>query len=113
MDPAIHELKPENFKREYGILCHRIYPKEESPTPFGATWCRVEPGGSTDPHDHDEGETFFIMEGAGTMTIRGESNPVKKGDTVFIPPLSNHVLKNNSQEDELVFLSVYWENKQE
>jgi len=105
----IQEVKRENFQEEYGILCHRIYPDDRASTPFGSSWCIVEPGKSTDPHDHEVGETFFILEGSGIMSIGGETSSVTKGSVVYIPPFANHVLTNTSPSANLVFLSVWWE----
>jgi mannose-6-phosphate isomerase-like protein (cupin superfamily) len=80
----IQKLDPENIKREYGILCQRFYPYPGTSTPFGSTWCVVEPGGRTLPHEHFEGETFFIWEGRGKMEIAGEQAEVEKGDVIYI-----------------------------
>ena len=106
----IQEVKRENFKAEYGILCHRVYPNEEINTPFGSTWCIVEVGKRTDPHNHEVGETFFILEGQGNVSINEETSHVKKGAVVYIPPFSKHVLTNTSPSENLVFLSVWWDS---
>src|SRR4051794_19551020 len=95
----IQEVKRENFQEEYGILCHRVYPTEQAETPFGSSWCIVETGKSTDPHDHEVGETFFILEGRGNVSIDGETSPVAKGSVVYIPPCANHVLTNTSPSE--------------
>lgn len=105
----IQTVAKENMKQEYGILCQRLFPNPQTPTPFGSTWCVVEPSGATLPHQHHEGETFFIFEGEGEMTIGDTTSSVKKGDVVYIPAFSNHVLKNSSATAPLNFLSVWWE----
>lgn len=105
----IQEVKRENFQEEYGILCHRVYPTEKDSPPFGSSWCIVETGKSTDPHNHEVGETFFILEGEGKMSIDGQTSPVMKGSVVYIPSYATHSLLNTSSTENLVFISVWWE----
>lgn len=104
----IHRQREANFKKEYGIKCQRVYPAAGGYTPFGSSWCRIEPLKRTEPHDHSEGETFFILEGHGLMTIGEEREEVKAGDVVFIPAGETHCLINVSAGRELTFLSVWW-----
>ncbi len=104
-------LDIQTFKREYGILCRRAYPRPETFTPFGATWCVVEPGGTTLPHGHHEGETFFIVDGKGEMRIGLEKSSVARGDVVYIPANAPHVLVNESSAEPLVFVSVWWDGE--
>jgi methionyl-tRNA synthetase len=104
-------LSPEGFRSEYGIQCHRFFPVPGMPTPFGATYCRVGPSESTLPHQHHDGETFYLVSGHGRITIAGEADQdVRSGDVVFIPPHAEHQLTNLSGHDELTFYSVWWED---
>lgn len=105
----IQTLRQDKMREEYGIRLQRFYPVESHPTPFGSSWCVVEPGGSTLAHEHHEGETFFILEGKGMMRIGDETTAVSEGDVVMIPPFSQHVLENRSGAERLVFLSVWWD----
>src|SRR5579862_5006427 len=98
----------DRLKTEYGILCQRLLPAAGLSAPFGATHCVIPVGGSTSPHDHFEGETFYVTHGQGLMSIDDESRPVGAGDLIILPSRSHHVLKNTGP-DELVFLSIYWE----
>ncbi len=104
----VQHVSPSDLKREYGILCQRLYPLTGEKTPFGSTWCVVEPLGSTLPHDHHEGEVFLIFSGKGKMTIDTEIREVGVGDIIHIPPFSRHVLENPFAE-EIRFVSIYWE----
>lgn len=104
-------LSPERFRHEYGIQCHRFFPAPGLTTPFGATFCQVGPSEATEPHQHHEGETFYLVSGQGRMAIAGEPDfTVKTGDVVFIPPHAAHQLTNLSDRDELTFYSVWWED---
>ncbi len=104
----IHRVRNQEFKKEYGIRCQRVYSSATDGTPFGTTWCLIDPLKRTAPHQHVDGETFFIVEGHGLMTIGEEREEVKAGDVVFIPPQSEHCLINVSANRSLHFISVFW-----
>ncbi len=61
-------------------------------------------GAATERHYHKLSEEFyFILEGAGTMEIDGETRQIGPGDAVLIPALAWHQLKATSP-DRLRFL---------
>lgn len=50
-------------------------------------------------HYHIETEElYYILEGAGEMTIDNETCAVAAGDCIFIPRLSSHTLRNTGAE---------------
>ena len=59
-------------------------------------------------HGHEPAETFFICRGRGTMKIDGETSEVGPGDVVYLRPRCIHDLRNDSPDDDLVFISVFW-----
>jgi len=62
----------------------------------------VGAGGATQRHYHKLSEEFyFILEGAGTMEIDGETREVGAGDAILIPPGAWHTI---SAEKPLRFL---------
>ncbi|MDI1460789.1 cupin domain-containing protein [Catellatospora sp. KI3] len=93
----------------YGIRYQQLYPHGgEELAPWGVGRAVVEPGGSTEPHEHTENEVFVFLSGTGTMTIGDESCPVDASTSVLIPAGSRHHVANTSATERLVFLSVYW-----
>jgi methionyl-tRNA synthetase len=106
----IQQISAEKQTNEYGIVMQRLFQVATPPlnTPFGSAWGFIEPANSSEPHQHHEHEVFILMEGKGTVLIEDEVNNVVKGDTIYIPPFSNHILKNDS-DDTLVFLTIWWE----
>jgi mannose-6-phosphate isomerase-like protein (cupin superfamily) len=65
---------------------------------------RVPPGASTAPHYHPRTEEiYYILEGAGRMTIGGELREVGVGDAIAIPPGAVHTITTTS-ESSLRFL---------
>jgi methionyl-tRNA synthetase len=75
----------------------------------GAAWGRVPPGRRTDPHQHDELETFVIVAGSGDVSVDGKSRPVSPGTVIQFEPFETHVLENTGDGD-LLFATFYWRN---
>jgi mannose-6-phosphate isomerase-like protein (cupin superfamily) len=65
---------------------------------------RVQPGMRTTPHYHPQTEEiYYILEGAGQMTIDDETRQVGPGDAIAIPPGAIHTISNPGS-DNLRFL---------
>jgi methionyl-tRNA synthetase len=94
----------------YGLQCQ---PSVENffkeGLPFGSKLCLVKSGITSTIHNHHEYECFFITCGAGTLTIANETETVKAGDVIRIPPFLDHTIHNPHQE-ELHFLTFWWED---
>lgn len=59
---------------------------------------RLPIGGATTPHHHEvTEEIYYILEGAGLMTIEGEQRVVQPGDAIAIPPGAIHTILNNGE----------------
>src|SRR5699024_6075143 len=85
----------ENYEKEYGSLLRRIYPWDASiDSPFGSGIIVVPPGETTDPHCHDEEETFIILEGKGVVNVDEEKENVYSEDVVYFEPFSVHSIRN-------------------
>ena len=109
----VQHLDPEKFLQAYNVDLQLLYPWEGVvEPPFGAAWAVLAPGESTKLHQHQEGETFFVMRGSGTMKVDDESTTVNPGSVVFQRPFHQHVLTNTSETEELMFLTVWWEDRQ-
>ncbi|HEY0512835.1 MAG TPA: class I tRNA ligase family protein [Thermoanaerobaculia bacterium] len=107
----IQRLDPAKLFEAYGIQVQMLYPWDGVvEPPFGAAWAVVAPGQSTKHHAHQEGETFFFAKGQGVMRIGDDAVVVGAGDVVYQPPLHRHILENTSQTEDLVFLTVWWED---
>jgi methionyl-tRNA synthetase len=107
----IQRLDPEKQVDAYNTMCQVLYPWEGVVTPpFGAAWAIVRPGESTKHHGHQEGETFFFVKGQGSMRIGDDVHEVKTGDVCFQPPFNKHILTNTSETEDLLFLTIWWED---
>ena len=106
----IRKFDPESLDSEpEKVLYKDLYPWDEiEDTPFGASLAIVEPGGQTMRHSHEPDETFIIFQGKGTMSVDDEERPVNQGDVIVMPSGSQHTIKNDSDTEPLMFLSVFW-----
>ncbi len=107
---TVRKFSRETLEREpHSVLFKDVYPWEEiDETPFGASVAVVEPNGRTMLHGHEPAETFFICRGRGTMQIDGVTTAVGPGDVVYLRPRCVHDLRNDSPDEDLVFISVFW-----
>jgi len=56
---------------------------------------RLPPGAAATPHYHPlTEEIYYILEGAGRMTIGDDSKDVGPGDAIAIPPGAVHTITN-------------------
>jgi quercetin dioxygenase-like cupin family protein len=101
------------YEEDYNVRGRRIFPWAEVPqSGWGGAWCAVAPGETSTPHAHEEKEVFFILAGAGTLRLGQETRRVGRGDTIFIPPSSEHSLTCDSS-GELLFLTIWWDTPEE
>ena len=57
------------------------------------------PGGYIPEHNHVTVESYTILEGSGVVTVDGESQPISKGELVYIESGKNHSLHNTGDGD--------------
>ena len=65
----------------------------------------VKPGHATTPHRLKTSEVYYILEGEGLMSIDGESQRVRPGQAICIPPRSTQYIENTGEAD-LLFLCI-------
>jgi quercetin dioxygenase-like cupin family protein len=54
------------------------------------------PGGFLAPHRHPPAEIYHVIEGSAVVTLEGVSRAVTVGDTVYIPPNTEHGIRNDT-----------------
>lgn len=64
-------------------------------------------GGQLKCHRHAHAELYHLVRGRGVVTIDGEESEVAAGDVVFIPGDAEHGIRNEEEEEELVWLYVF------
>jgi methionyl-tRNA synthetase len=71
----------------------------------------LQPGEKTQYHRHHDNERFIILQGAGEMRGDKEYIAVAAGDIVNLSPSDGHILVNTELEKNLVFVSMWWAEK--
>ena len=70
-------------------------------TPTDGITCGVadlEPGGWLGLHRHAPPEIYYVLAGAGVVTLGGAERPVKAGSAVFIPGMTEHGIRQTGTE---------------
>jgi mannose-6-phosphate isomerase-like protein (cupin superfamily) len=63
------------------------------------TWLEVPPGVDQTLHSHEEAEqVYVIVQGAGKMSVAGDTGAVGVGDLVLVPPATDHGIENDGSE---------------
>jgi len=66
---------------------------------------RVAPGDTTLLHRLEHSEVYHILEGAGVMRIDDETEDVRAGDVIYVPPGASQQITGGG-EGELVFVCI-------
>lgn len=67
-------------------------------TPTDALTCgmaHLTPGAHLAPHRHTPAEIYHAIEGTAVVTVDGDDIVLKPGDTLFIPSLAEHTIRND------------------
>src|SRR4051794_35899035 len=95
----MHVLKKETsprYIRPEGITSYLLAsPRTSSAEHLTTTLAVIRPGGEQRLHSHRPEQVYFILEGAGLMTVGSETQRVGPGDCIFIPSGQPHGLKND------------------
>ena len=62
----------------------------------------IYPGGSVPLHSHEQEEVYYIAAGEGSIAVNEEVRYVRSGDCIYLPPHSNHMLKNTATENMIM-----------
>jgi quercetin dioxygenase-like cupin family protein len=94
---------------EFGIMAGRWSQYSQlSGLPFDAMWCKIAPGGRSNPDCHPECELVVVMQGTLQVRASGREEVAPAGTAILLDSTEEHVLVNPSEQDPLVTLSVYW-----
>ena len=96
-----------SLHRSFGIDLSDIDMGKVESFGVGANWGKVPPGRHSDPHQHDETETFVIVSGRGDLIVDAKRTKVRSGMVIQFEPFETHYL-DNTGPDDLVFATFYW-----
>ena len=70
------------------------------------TWVEGQPGSEQFLHAHPNNEqVYVIVRGCGLMKVGNEEREVESGAMVFVPPATNHAIRNIGDEP-LIYVSA-------
>lgn len=72
---------------------------------FGMRIMELQPGKSSQMHQHDNEHEIFVLAGQGKVETNGESQSISEGAVLYIPPQENHQF-HNTGEQAMVFIDV-------
>ena len=98
---------PGSLHTSFGIDLGEIDMSAVEALGVGANWGRVPPGRHSDPHQHDETETFVIVSGSGDIVVDAGRSPVGPGMVLQFEPFESHYL-DNTGSDDILFATFYW-----
>ncbi len=104
----IRELNdcPEFIAGDNCVLREILHPdKADLRLRYSLAHAVVKPGLTTWKHRLKTSEVYYIVEGEGVMHIDNESEPVKPGSTVYIPPRAVQSITNSGKKD-LKFICI-------
>ncbi len=96
-----------SLHRAFGIDLGEIDMGAVESMGVGAAWGKIPPGQRSDPHQHDETETFVIVSGHGDLVVDAKRTPVSGGTVIQFEPFETHYLRNTGPAD-LIFATFYW-----
>lgn len=94
-DPQIRNVNevafgPVQMAGAEGVTMSMMVGREHGAPNFSMRQFRVAPGGHTPRHQHDYEHEVLILEGEGAVLLGGERRALRAGDTLFVPPDSEH-----------------------
>ncbi len=97
----------EHLHRSFGIDLGDVDLGQVEAFGVGANFARVPPGMHSDPHQHDETETFVIFAGQGDIVVDAKRTPITTPMVVQFEPFETHYLDNTGDTD-IMFATFYW-----
>jgi methionyl-tRNA synthetase len=103
----ISTYDPEHLHPSFGIDLGDVDLGQVEAFGVGANFARVAPGKHSDPHQHDETETFVIFAGQGDIVVDAKRTPITTPMVVQFEPFETHYLDNKGDTD-ILFATFYW-----
>jgi mannose-6-phosphate isomerase-like protein (cupin superfamily) len=66
---------------------------------MSVSWLRI-PAGVEQTLRSDEGaeQVYVVVQGAGTMSVAGDTQGIGEGDLILVPPATDHSIANDGEE---------------
>ena len=97
-----HGRKLSGIRRRIGVSAQGIFNME-----IGLDLMQMQPGSSFPLHTHSGDHVIYVISGRGFVQVGDKNNPVKEGDSVFIPAELSHGFNACSDAKEpMLFVAV-------
>jgi methionyl-tRNA synthetase len=103
----ISAYDPGHLHRSFGIDLGEVDLGTVESFGVGANFGRVPPGRHSDPHQHDETETFVIISGTGDVVVDAKRTAIGPAMVLQFEPFETHYLDNTGDAD-ILFATFYW-----
>ena len=82
---------------------------------YSIAYFSLEKGKKSIIHKIKSSEIYFILDGEGNMYVDDEKIPIKKNDSIYIPPLSKQHIENtgNTNLEFLCIVDPAWKQEDE
>ena len=73
---------------------------------LSVTWLTLPAGSRQALRSHEESEqAYVVVRGSGTMSVAGDTQAVREGDLILVPPATEHAMSNDG-DAELSCVSI-------
>lgn len=96
------------MRLENNLYAQRLLPWPELNAPFEGSWCVINAGSTSTPHEHHEYEVFIALKGSAFILCENKKTPFSIGDIVQFPPYIKHCVVNESDEPFEMY-SIWWD----
>ncbi len=103
----ISTYDPAHLHRSFGIDLGDVDLGAVEDLGVAAYFARVPPGAHSDPHQHDETETFVIFAGSGDIVADARRTPIDAPMVAQFEPFEAHWLDNTGDTD-ILFATFVW-----
>lgn len=79
--------------------------KDDLQLRYSLAHATIKPGEITRTHTMKTSEVYYILQGEGAISIDNQTQDVRKGQAVYIPPGSPQRIRNTGAQD-LVFICI-------
>lgn len=117
IETLIQRASQAAYADEYGVKTRRLFPwkgKVNTKRPLteaGCMYVLLAPGEQVAPHQHDEEETFIVLEGQAELTVNGTHTLIEAGDVAYIPRHAVHAIRNPAPHARFQMLDMYWDER--
>jgi methionyl-tRNA synthetase len=91
----------------------KLFPLDTGKSYFSSSLVAVKPGQTSMAHMHHDTEIFLIVKGQGAVSSNEKCEDITEGDVIYFDPYTIHAISNHSQQKDLLYLTIWWQDSQQ